>query len=73
MTATVHDPDMLHKLISLFGHEKICLGSDYPFPLGEPSTKSYSIHELDWRVTIVVELRICRNLVGNVQRMKVRY
>ena len=31
----VHDPDMLHKLISLFGHEKICLGSDYPFPLGE--------------------------------------
>jgi len=31
----VHDPDMLLKLISLFGHEKICLGSDYPFPLGE--------------------------------------
>lgn len=31
----VHDKDMLDKLISLFGKEKIALGSDYPFPLGE--------------------------------------
>ncbi|MGB4969674.1 MAG: hypothetical protein WBO31_09095, partial [Saprospiraceae bacterium] len=27
--------DMLDKLISLFGIEKVALGSDYPFPLGE--------------------------------------
>ncbi|MDQ3141197.1 MAG: amidohydrolase [Bacteroidota bacterium] len=33
----VHDPDMLHKVISLFGKEKVALGSDYPFPLGELS------------------------------------
>ncbi len=31
----VHDADMLHKLIALFGYEKIALGTDYPFPLGE--------------------------------------
>ncbi|MEO6189904.1 MAG: amidohydrolase family protein, partial [Saprospiraceae bacterium] len=31
----VHDEDMLHKLIELFGKEKIALGTDYPFPLGE--------------------------------------
>ncbi|MBK9271601.1 MAG: amidohydrolase [Saprospiraceae bacterium] len=31
----VHDEDLLFKLISLFGVEKIALGSDYPFPLGE--------------------------------------
>ncbi len=31
----VHDIDMLDKLISLFGIDKVALGSDYPFPLGE--------------------------------------
>ncbi len=31
----VHDVSALHYLISLVGDEKICLGSDYPFPLGE--------------------------------------
>ncbi len=31
----VHDQDMLNKLIALIGREKIALGSDYPFPLGE--------------------------------------
>ncbi len=31
----VHDPDMLDKLISMFGVDKVALGSDYPFPLGE--------------------------------------
>ena len=31
----VHDEDMLMKLISLFGIDKVSLGSDYPFPLGE--------------------------------------
>lgn len=32
----VHDADLLRLLIKLVGHEKIALGSDYPFPLGEP-------------------------------------
>ncbi len=31
----VHDEDALNYLVSLVGDEKICLGSDYPFPLGE--------------------------------------
>ena len=31
----VHDPDALKLLLKLFGAERIALGSDYPFPLGE--------------------------------------
>jgi aminocarboxymuconate-semialdehyde decarboxylase len=31
----VHDPDALRLLIKLFGIERVALGSDYPFPLGE--------------------------------------
>jgi aminocarboxymuconate-semialdehyde decarboxylase len=33
--ALVHDPDALRLLIRLFGSQRIALGSDYPFPLGE--------------------------------------
>ncbi|HEV7700088.1 MAG TPA: amidohydrolase family protein [Pyrinomonadaceae bacterium] len=31
----VHDPSVLNYLIELVGPDKIALGSDYPFPLGE--------------------------------------
>jgi aminocarboxymuconate-semialdehyde decarboxylase len=31
----VHDPDALRLLLKLFGAQRISLGSDYPFPLGE--------------------------------------
>lgn len=31
----VHDEDALNYLLKLVGDDKICLGSDYPFPLGE--------------------------------------
>ncbi len=31
----VHDPAALRMLLGLFGAERIALGSDYPFPLGE--------------------------------------
>jgi aminocarboxymuconate-semialdehyde decarboxylase len=31
----VHDPGMLRYLVGLLGAERIALGSDYPFPLGE--------------------------------------
>ncbi len=31
----VHDAQSLQYIVQLFGEEKICLGSDYPFPLGE--------------------------------------
>jgi aminocarboxymuconate-semialdehyde decarboxylase len=30
-----HDPDLLRHLIKLMGPQRIALGSDYPFPLGE--------------------------------------
>jgi aminocarboxymuconate-semialdehyde decarboxylase len=31
----VHDADALRLLLKLFGPERVALGSDYPFPLGE--------------------------------------
>ncbi len=31
----VHEPEMLDYMIKLFGSNRIALGSDYPFPLGE--------------------------------------
>jgi aminocarboxymuconate-semialdehyde decarboxylase len=31
----VHDPRALRLLLEVFGHERVALGSDYPFPLGE--------------------------------------
>jgi len=31
----VHEPEMLKYMIGLFGSDRIALGSDYPFPLGE--------------------------------------
>lgn len=31
----VHDAATLQFVLNLFGNDKICLGSDYPFPLGE--------------------------------------
>ena len=37
LDSLVHDPMMLEVLINLMGHERIALGTDYPFPLGELS------------------------------------
>ena len=31
----VHDADALRALVRLMGERRVCLGSDYPFPLGE--------------------------------------
>lgn len=35
LDSLVHDPDTLRALIHLVGPERIAMGSDYPFPLGE--------------------------------------
>lgn len=45
----VHDADALRFLIRLFGARRICLGSDYPFPLGEaePGKLIHSMQDLD--------------------------
>ena len=44
----VHDADALRLLLNLFGAERVALGSDYPFPLGEahPGKLIESIKEL---------------------------
>jgi aminocarboxymuconate-semialdehyde decarboxylase len=33
----VHDPEALKLLINVMGEDKVMLGTDYPFPLGEVS------------------------------------
>lgn len=33
--ALVHDPKALDYITDVMGHDHICMGSDYPFPLGE--------------------------------------
>lgn len=44
----VHDPEVLRMLIRQFGCERLALGTDYPFPLGElqPGTLIRSLSEL---------------------------
>lgn len=37
LDSLTHDPAMLNYLIALVGEDKIALGTDYPFPLGELS------------------------------------
>lgn len=31
----VHDPEMLRLIVRMFGEDKVALGTDFPFPLGE--------------------------------------
>jgi aminocarboxymuconate-semialdehyde decarboxylase len=44
-----HDPDALRTLLRLHGPERVALGSDYPFPLGEerPGSLIASMTDLD--------------------------
>jgi aminocarboxymuconate-semialdehyde decarboxylase len=44
----VHDADMLRLIVTLFGEDRVMLGSDYPFPLGEalPGSLIRSVPEL---------------------------
>lgn len=45
----VHDADTLRFIVKVFGSEKVALGSDYPFPLGEdrPGTLIDSLTDLE--------------------------
>ncbi|HNC46507.1 MAG TPA: amidohydrolase family protein [Acidobacteriota bacterium] len=45
----VHDPDALLYILKLFGANRVAMGSDYPFPLGEfpPGNLIKSMAELD--------------------------
>ncbi len=35
LDSLVHSPQMLDYVVNLIGADKVCLGTDYPFPLGE--------------------------------------
>jgi len=45
----VHDADALRHIVRRFGAERVCLGTDYPFPLGEevPGALIEGIEEFD--------------------------
>jgi aminocarboxymuconate-semialdehyde decarboxylase len=45
----VHEPDVLRYIVKLFGEDKVALGTDYPFPLGElePGQLIESIHDFN--------------------------
>jgi aminocarboxymuconate-semialdehyde decarboxylase len=45
----VHDQSCLHRLVDLIGANRVCMGSDYPFPLGEhrPGELIESMGDLD--------------------------
>ncbi len=47
--SALHGPESLRYVISRFGSERVCLGSDYPFPLGEnpPGNLIDQLAELD--------------------------
>lgn len=47
LDSLVHDPAMLQYLVDLVGFEKVALGTDYPFPLGELSPGKL-IREMPW-------------------------
>jgi len=44
----VHDADVLRAVVKLLGEDRVVLGSDYPFPLGEgtPGALIRSVPEL---------------------------
>lgn len=48
LDALVHDADALRFLLGVMGDDRVCLGSDYPFPLGEamPGALIESLPEL---------------------------
>ncbi len=35
LDSLVHEPKMLDVIVDMMGEDKVCLGTDYPFPLGE--------------------------------------
>jgi aminocarboxymuconate-semialdehyde decarboxylase len=41
LDCATHDPQLLRYILDVVGDEKICLGSDYPFPLGDLEIGSF--------------------------------
>jgi len=51
----VHDAKTLHFILDIMGEDKICLGSDYPFPLGEQHPGKL-IEQIDFSASITEKL-----------------
>ncbi len=51
LDSLVHDPEALRYIIRLVGADRVAMGSDYPFPLGEaePGKLIESMDDLDAR------------------------
>lgn len=47
LDSLVHDPLMLDYIVKLIGSDKVCLGTDYPFPLGELEPGNL-IRSMEW-------------------------
>jgi aminocarboxymuconate-semialdehyde decarboxylase len=62
----VHDPAALRLLIQLFGAERVALGSDYPFPLGETHAGALieSMEELSSKETAQLLSFTAREFLG---------
>lgn len=62
----VHDPEALRFLLKLFGAERIALGSDYPFPLGEERAGSLieGMADLSPQVRAQLLARTCQEFLG---------
>lgn len=58
----VHDEDALKYLVSTIGIDKVILGSDYPFPLGEHHPGKLVESVLDWdqetKVHVLLQLQV---------------
>jgi aminocarboxymuconate-semialdehyde decarboxylase len=68
LDSLVHDPDALRLLLKLFGAQRIALGSDYPFPLGEadPGGLIESMHDLSPNDTTQLLCETAREFLGLV-------
>ncbi|HWM23793.1 MAG TPA: amidohydrolase family protein [Chthoniobacterales bacterium] len=62
----VHDPDALKLLLKLFGADRVALGSDYPFPLGDahPGALIESLGELSARAKSQLLSGTAREFLG---------
>lgn len=62
----VHDSDALRLLVKLFGAQRVALGSDYPFPLGEaqPGNLVESMQELSMQEKTLILSDTAREFLG---------
>ena len=67
----VHDEKALKYLVSIMGIDKVMLGSDYPFPLGEHHPGKLVESILDWDQSTKVIPILCEAiLISLVNRIK---